>query len=65
MAQIGTAEDLMLAYPMCDKKAVEILYVLIKPVLFTFLYRFNRYEQLSIDLVQDTFLTLERKKHMY
>ncbi len=55
----------MLAYQSGDKQAGEILYVLIKPALYTFLYRFNRDEQLSIDLVQDTFLTLERKKHMY
>ena len=42
-----------------DKQAGEKLYVLIKPALYTFLYRFNRDEQLSIDLVQDTFLALE------
>ena len=55
----------MLAYQSGDKQAGEKLYVLIKPALYTFLYRFNRDEQLSIDLVQETFLTLERKKHMY
>ena len=65
MAQIGIEEELMLAYQRGDKQAGEKLYVLIKPALYTFLYRFNRDEQLSIDLVQDTFLTLERKKHMY
>ncbi len=65
MAQIGIEEELMLAYQSGDKQAGEKLYVLIKPALYTFLYRFNRDEQLSIDLVQDTFLTLERKKHMY
>ncbi len=65
MAQIGSEEELMLAYQKGDKQAGEKLYVLIKPALYTFLYRFNRDEQLSIDLVQDTFLTLERKKHMY
>ncbi|AWC34196.1 RNA polymerase sigma factor [Bacillus cytotoxicus] len=65
MAQIGIEEELMLAYQNGDKQAGEKLYVLIKPALYTFLYRFNRNEQLSIDLVQDTFLMLERKKHMY
>jgi len=65
MAQIGIEEELMLAYQSGDKQAGEKLYVLIKPALYTFLYRFNRDEQLSIDLVQDTFLMLERKKHMY
>lgn len=65
MAQIGIEEELMLAYQNGDKQAGEKLYVLIKPALYTFLYRFNRDEQLSIDLVQDTFLMLERKKHMY
>ncbi|MBZ6024972.1 sigma-70 family RNA polymerase sigma factor [Bacillus cereus] len=65
MAQIGIEEELMLAYQSGDKQAGERLYILIKPALYTFLYRFNRDEQLSIDLVQDTFLTLERKKHMY
>ena len=61
MAQIGIEEELMLAYQRGDKRAGEKLYILIKPALYTFLYRFNRDEQLSIDLVQDTFLTLERK----
>ena len=56
MAQIGIEEELMLAYQRGDKQAGEKLYVLIKPALYTFLYRFNRDEQLSIDLVQDTFL---------
>ncbi|AIK38155.1 RNA polymerase sigma factor, sigma-70 family protein [Bacillus pseudomycoides] len=65
MAQIGSEEELMLAYQNGDKQAGEKLYVLIKPALYKFLYRFNRDEQLSIDLVQDTFLSLERKKHMY
>ncbi|MEH6850668.1 MULTISPECIES: RNA polymerase sigma factor [Bacillus] len=65
MTQIGNEEELMLAYQKGDKQAGERLYVLIKPALYTFLYRFNRDEQLSQDLVQDTFLTLERKKKMY
>ncbi|WIY60639.1 RNA polymerase sigma factor [Bacillus arachidis] len=65
MAQIGIKEELMLAYQNGDRRAGEKLYVLIKPALYTFLYRFNRDEQLSIDLVQDTFLMLERKKYMY
>ena len=52
MAQIGIEEELMLAYQNGDKQAGEKLYVLIKPALYTFLYRFNRDEQLSIDLVK-------------
>lgn len=65
MERTGIEEELMLAYQSGDKQAGERLYTLIKPALYTFLYRFNRDEELSIDLVQDTFLTLERKKHMY
>lgn len=65
MEQTGIEEELMLAYQNGDKGAGERLYTLMKPALYTFLYRFNRDEELSIDLVQDTFLMLERKKHMY
>ena len=36
MAQIGIEEELMLAYQSGDKQAGEILYVLIKPALYTF-----------------------------
>ncbi|MCP8968139.1 RNA polymerase sigma factor [Ectobacillus sp. SYSU M60031] len=55
----------MLRFQQGDGAAFDRLYVLLKGPLYTFLYRFSHDEQLSMDLVQDAFLMLERNKQSY
>lgn len=52
----------MLAYQRGDQEALERLYRLYKPSLYSFIYRYSRDEQLSIDVVQDTFVKLQINK---
>src|SRR5699024_3569454 len=41
------------------------IYILLRQPLYSFIYRYSRDEQLSIDIVQDTFIKLQRHKHDY
>ncbi|MBS4192528.1 RNA polymerase sigma factor [Bacillus sp. FJAT-49705] len=48
-----------------DEEAFGQLYTLLKPSLFSFLFRYTRDEQLSADLVQDAFMKLHRYKNNF
>ena len=58
-------DELMIAYQNGDDKALEGIYILLKQPLYSFILRYTRDEQLSIDIVQDTFVKLQRYKHNY
>lgn len=58
-------DEYMIAYQNGDDEALAGIYTLLKPALYSFIFRYCRDEQLSIDIVQDTFLTLQRYKHDY
>jgi RNA polymerase sigma-70 factor, ECF subfamily len=58
-------EELMIAYQNGDDQALELIYSLLKQSLYSFIFRYTRDEQLSIDIVQDSFVKLQRYKHNY
>jgi RNA polymerase sigma-70 factor (ECF subfamily) len=58
-------DELMIAYQNGDNEALERIYTLLKESLYSFIFRYSRDEQLSIDIVQDTFVKLQRYKHDY
>ena len=58
-------DQLMIAYQNGDEEALEGIYTLLKTSLYSFIFRYTRDEQLSIDIVQDTFVKLQRYKHKY
>ncbi|WP_156153406.1 RNA polymerase sigma factor [Domibacillus robiginosus] len=55
----------MAAYQKGDKEALEKLYGRLKQPLYSFIFRYTRDEQLSIDIVQDTFMKLQDHKQNY
>ena len=58
-------DELMIAYQDGDNEALEGIYTLLKQPLYSFIFRYSRDEQLSIDIVQDTFVKLQRYKYDY
>ncbi|OAS82755.1 RNA polymerase subunit sigma-70 [Metabacillus litoralis] len=58
-------DELMIAYQNGDNEALERIYTLLKQSLYSFIFRYSRDEQLSIDIVQDTFVKLQRYKYDY
>jgi len=58
-------DKLMLAYQDGDDAVLEQIYILLRQPFYSFIYRYSRDEQLSIDIVQDTFIKLQRQKHRY
>jgi len=58
-------DELMIAYQNGDNTALEGIYTLLKQPLYSFIYRYTRDEQFSIDIVQDTFMKLQRYKNDY
>lgn len=62
---IERADELMIAYQNGDDDALTGIYTLLKPALYSFIYRYTRDQQLSIDIVQDSFVKLQRYKHHY
>lgn len=58
-------DELMIAFQNGDDTALEQIYTLLKPSLYSFVYRYTRDEQLSIDIVQDSFVKLHRYKHHF
>jgi len=58
-------DELMLAYQGGDNEALESLYKLFKKPIYSFIFRYIRDEQLSIDIVQDTFVKLQRYRKYY
>ncbi|WP_412759216.1 RNA polymerase sigma factor [Neobacillus mesonae] len=65
MTLIEREDELMIAYQNGDYAALDQIYTLLKPSLYSFIFRYTRDEQLSIDTVQDSFLKLQRYKHHY
>lgn len=65
MKLIEREDELMIAYQNGDEEALESIYVLLKPSLYSFIFRYSRDEQLSIDIVQDSFIKLHRYKSYY
>lgn len=55
-------DQLMIEYQAGKDQALEGIYAVLKPALYSFLFRYTRDEQLSIDLVQDTFVRLQQRK---
>ncbi|WP_342533762.1 RNA polymerase sigma factor [Lysinibacillus sp. FSL K6-0057] len=55
-------EEIMQAYLAGEKEALGILYERLNEPLYCFLYRYTREEQLSIDIVHDTFEIIQSKK---
>lgn len=55
-------EELMIAYQNGNNEALEGIYTLLKPALYSFIFRYTRDEQFSIDIVQDTFVKLQHHK---
>jgi RNA polymerase sigma-70 factor, ECF subfamily len=65
MKLIEREDELMIAYQNGDEGALEGLYTLLRQPLYSFIFRYTRDEQLSIDVVQDSFVNLQRYKHHY
>ncbi|MEH7237613.1 RNA polymerase sigma factor [Bacillus sp. JJ1562] len=59
------AEEAILQFQTGDKEALEIIYNVYKAPVYQFVFRYTNNEQLSIDLVQDTFEKLQRKFHQF
>ncbi len=65
MILIEREDELMIAYQNGDDDALGGIYNLLKQPLYSFIFRYTRDEQLSIDIVQDSFVKLQRYKHYY
>ncbi|WP_077619618.1 RNA polymerase sigma factor [Bacillus sinesaloumensis] len=61
----SNVEKAIIQFQQGDKEALEVIYNLYKAPLYQFIFRYTNNEQLSIDLVQDTFEKLQRKSHLY
>src|SRR5699024_1502737 len=59
------ANELMVAYQQGDHHALEKIYGLFQRPLYSFIYRYTNDEQLSIDVVQDTFVKLQHYKNNF
>nr|WP_175640739.1 RNA polymerase sigma factor [Metabacillus schmidteae] len=55
----------MIAYQNGDDEALDRIYTILRQPLYSFIFRYSRDEQLTIDLVQDTFVKLQHYKHDY
>lgn len=60
-----TNEQLMQQVQNADTEALGVLYERLRDPLYCFLYRYTKEEQLSIDIVHDTFEVLQKKKAAY
>lgn len=58
-------EQWMLAFQAGDSQALASLYEMYKAPLYRFLYRYTQEAELSIDLVQDTFVRLQKYATSY
>lgn len=58
-------EQLMTAYQQGDANALDSIYRLMQKPLYSFIFRYTRDEQLSIDIVQDTFMKLQDHKQKF
>lgn len=48
-----------------DGESLDSIYLIYKDQLYRFIYRYSNDQQFSIDIVQDTFEKLIKKKHQY
>jgi RNA polymerase sigma-70 factor, ECF subfamily len=60
-----TDEELMLQFQNGHVEALEQLYDRYRAPLYRFIFRYSQDDQLSMDIVQDTFLKLQQKKYFY
>nr|WP_239581533.1 RNA polymerase sigma factor [Jeotgalibacillus terrae] len=60
-----TEEIEMAAYQAGDVEALGRIYEQLKQPLYLFIYRYTRDEQLSIDVVQDTFIKIQQYKQSF
>ncbi len=58
-------EDAIVQVQQGNKEALEVIYTIFKGPLYQFVFRYTNNEQLSIDIVQDSFEKLQRKIHQY
>lgn len=58
-------EEWMEAYQQGDSEALDGIYRLLKQPLYSFVFRYTRDEQFSIDIVQDTFVKLQNHRHHF
>ncbi|GIO23767.1 RNA polymerase sigma factor [Oceanobacillus sp. J11TS1] len=58
-------EEWMKIYQNGDEAGYTALYEKLHEPLYCFLYRYTQEEQLSIDIIQDTFEILQKKKHTF
>jgi RNA polymerase sigma-70 factor, ECF subfamily len=58
-------QQLMASYQNGDKSALDSLYQMMKQPLYSFIFRYTRDEQFSIDIVQDTFMKLQDHKERF
>lgn len=58
-------DEWMASYQNGDSEALEKIYGLLKQPLYSFVFRYTRDEQMSIDIVQDTFIKLQDHKYHY
>ncbi|WP_407941649.1 RNA polymerase sigma factor [Metabacillus schmidteae] len=65
MRLIEREDELMIAYQNGDDEALDRIYTILRQPLYSFIFRYSRDEQLTIDLVQDTFVKLQHYKHDY
>ena len=62
---IVSNEKLMTAFQIGDTEALAQLYAQLHEPLYCFLYRYTKDEQLSVDIVHDSFEVLQTKKYQY
>lgn len=62
---IPSNEQLMTAFQIGDSEALAQLYEQLHEPLYCFLYRYTNDEQLSVDIVHDSFEVLQNKKFQY
>lgn len=58
-------EELMVTFLKGDQEALGILYERLQEPLYCFIYRYTHEEQLSIDIVHDTFEKVQSKKVLF
>lgn len=62
---MANLDELVVQFQEGDLEALDVIYQTYKDPLYRFVYRYTANEQLSIDVVQDTFEKLQRSKNYY
>lgn len=58
-------DEWMIAYQNGDDNKLGKIYNVLRKPIYSFIFRYSQDEQLSIDIVQDTFMKLQHYKHDY